>query len=415
MEIPGSGLLRVTSQQAVEEAAKRLERVVEETTDPGTLFQSQVSAFWGNLTGIGFSPRLIERVWVAARCIQLNAQQISRMPLRFFGTSEPAWVANPDPVWFPNGIGDAVFAAIDSMYRWGDAFLYITSRYQNGYPSAWTVLRAESITVGVENGRKTYRYGQIMLNPANVVQVSRDPRGDLEGTSAIAAYASQAYGLLAASDLGRVMMSEGGTPNAVIKSKRKVNAAQAAQIQDMWMERASLRRGAPAVLGPDLDFAQLSFSPNDLMLLDAQQMNARIIASAFGVPALFVNLPIEGGLNYQSPAMLGEHWWRFELRPMSANLSQAISAQMLPRGSYVEFDARDTLAPTFSELVAAWVSLVEAGITTNEELRAAILKLPPLEQQEALEALSTPPSAGATPASQPSAVVALRPTSSGSV
>ena len=62
------------------------------------------------------------------------------MPLRFFGTREPAWVANPDPVWFPNGIGDAVYMAIDQMYRWGDAYLYITARYADGYPSAWTVL-----------------------------------------------------------------------------------------------------------------------------------------------------------------------------------------------------------------------------------------------------------------------------------
>ena len=46
------------------------------------------------------------------------------------------------------------------------------------------------------------------------------------------------------------------------------------------------------------------------MLLDSQKFNSQVIASAFGVPALFVNLPVEGGLTYQSPGMLGEHWWR---------------------------------------------------------------------------------------------------------
>ena len=41
---------------------------------------------------------------------------------------------------------------------------------------------------------------------------------------------------------------------------------------------------------------------------------------------------------------LGEMWWRFELRPTSKRISDAFSAQMLPRGQYVWFDAADTFA-----------------------------------------------------------------------
>ena len=97
------------------------------------------------LTAFGYpwSPRLAERVWTANRCIQLVCQQIASMPLRYYGPpsgSEPAWVANPDPVWYPNGIGDAVFSMVHSQLGWGDCFLYVTDRYQTGYPSAWTVL-----------------------------------------------------------------------------------------------------------------------------------------------------------------------------------------------------------------------------------------------------------------------------------
>ena len=145
------------------------------------------------------------------------------------------------------------------------------------------------------------------------------------------------------------------------------------------------------------------------MLLDSQKFNSQVIASAFGVPALFVNLPVEGGLTYQSPGMLGEHWWRFELRPAATALSAALGAQMLPAGAYVEFDARDTLAPTFKELVDAWAAMATAGLVSAEELRAAVLRLP--ADSQSLEALSTPPSAGASPAQQPPSVVELRPTS----
>src|SRR4029077_3737592 len=62
---------------------------------------------------------LAERVWVASRCVQLNAQQIASMPLEFHGAAdEPAWVSSPDPTLFPNGVGDALHAIVALIYGW---------------------------------------------------------------------------------------------------------------------------------------------------------------------------------------------------------------------------------------------------------------------------------------------------------
>ena len=103
-------------------------------------------------------------------------------------------MANPDPAWYPNGISDAMYAIVWSMYGWGDAFLYITSRYTDGYPSAFTVLDPAPMNVSVVEGRRRYRSGQTNLNPANMVQISRNPTGAVRGTSAIASYAGYANG-----------------------------------------------------------------------------------------------------------------------------------------------------------------------------------------------------------------------------
>jgi len=394
------------------EPAAALERQTaseSETQTAQAAFQAQVSEFWGQMTGASFSPRLIERVWVANRCIELNAQQISAMPLRFHGGREPAWVANPDPAWFPNGISDAVYACIDSMYRWGDAFIVVTARYADGYPSAWTLAQADTADVEVRRGRRRYRFGDEWFDAADVVQVSRNPRGQVRGTSLIKSYASQAYGLLAASDLGRVMMRT-DVPQYALKSLQKIDEKQAGILQAEWVQKTADRRGAPPVLPPQVEIEKLSFSVQDLMLLDSQKFDAQVLASSASVPALFLNLPIEGGLNYQSPAMLGEHWWRFELRTMANLLSNALSAQMLPAGSGVMFDAREILAPTFNELVDAVTKLIQEGIVTVEEARV-LLRLPAEQAQEALQQLMTPPSAGASPSQQPPQVVELRPTS----
>jgi HK97 family phage portal protein len=376
-------------------------------------FQDQVETFWSELQGAGAyaSPYLIERVWVVNRCIQLNSNAVSTMPLRYYGGREPTWVSNPDPNWYPNGISEAIFSAIWSYYSWGDAYLYVTSRYADGYPSNWTVLDPAAMSVESVGGKRRYRIRQQEINADNVIQVSRDPRGNLTGTSVIKSYSSYAYGLLAASDLGRVMMAEGATPNAVLKSNRKLTAAQAEAIQLQWVSRTAVRRGAPAVLPPDIDFEQLSFSPSDLLLLDAQKFDAQVLASSCGIPAQILNLSLEGGLTYQTPIHALEQWWRTELKPTAHHIAAALSAQCLPRGQYVEFDEREFLAPGYKDFAEVVVSLVEKGILTIEEARATLLNIrPDAGTETVVDAFLTPGSAGASPALNPSSVVQLRPT-----
>jgi hypothetical protein len=250
-----------------------------------------------------------------------------------------------------------------------------------------------------------------------MVQISRNPRaGSTRGTSAIASYSAYSNGLLAASDLGRVMMGSGATPSAVLKSSRKLSKEQAEALQLQWVSATSARRGAPAVLPPEIDFEKLSFSPAELLLLDAQSFDATVLATAFGVPPQLVNMSVEGGgLNYQTPVLLLEQWWRTELVTTCERVAQALSSQMLPAGQYVRFDPYKFLAPSWKDLVDGWVAIVGAGLASAEEFRTVVLGLPPEQQADALAALSTPPSAGASPAQQQAAsVVALRPTGSSS-
>jgi HK97 family phage portal protein len=370
----------------------------------------QVSEFWSSLAGVGFSPRLISRVWVAKRCMQLNAQQIASMPLRFLGSQQPAWVTSPDPVWYPNGIGDAVFSAVWSMYGWGDAFLYVTNRYSDGYPLSWTVLDPTAMSVELRDGVRVFKLRGTALNQDDVVQISLNPTGGLRGTSALSAHGSFLWGSLSSADLARQVIGENPVPHSVLKSQRKLTEAQAQSLQAQWGASSALRRGLPAILPPDIDFQELAFSPKDLMLLDAQEFNARVIAMAFGVPAFMLNMPLAGGLTYQSPEMLVDQWWRLELRPIGKIVSNALSAQMLPRGSSVYFDSREVLAPSLADLHKVWKEALDAQAVTPDEYRRAVLGLEPLGTANAVDELLQPSAAGATPADQPSPdVITLRP------
>ena len=77
----------------------RLERTDETVHED--VWQTSISDFWSGLTGAsGFTATsLMDKVWVAERCKHMNSNAISTMPLRHYGSREPAWVSKPDPVW----------------------------------------------------------------------------------------------------------------------------------------------------------------------------------------------------------------------------------------------------------------------------------------------------------------------------
>ena len=320
------------------------------------LFDSQIPAWYFENLGMGSMPmpstpygsaRLAELVWVANRCQQMNAQQIASMPLEFHGPdgSEPAWMTDPDPELFPNGIGDAIHSIIDQVYGWGYALLYVTSFYSTGFPRTWTQVPSEACTPRIEGGQRVYPIsGGGFLDPNRVVQIDRNPGTRAHGTSALRAYGQLALGLLTAGEQA-MSVNSGGVPRYYLKSKRPINSAQAEAIQLKWAERVAQRGGMPPVLPPDIDAEQLSINPEDLALLENQEFSARAVATAYGMPSVLLNMALQGGLTYQNPGALCEMWWRFELRPTSTRMANAFSQQMLPRGQFVSVRAEDTFAP----------------------------------------------------------------------
>jgi len=310
------------------------------------LFNSIIPAWQADTYGTPWygDQRLAEKVWVTATCQDLNASQISAMPLKWngpTGTDEPAWVSSPDPGQFPNGIGDAMYAICDQIDGWGYSLQYVTDFYADGYPRRWTVIPSSSCTPRFdENGRREYKVGERTLDPARVVQIDRNPTTAAHGTSAIRAYAQVAYSLLAAGNQSQ-SVSTGGIPQSVLKSARKLTAEQAEALQLQWAAATTRRNGLPPVLPPELDFEVLSINPADLSLLETQEWNARVLATAYGVPSVILNMAMQGGLTYQNPTALMQMWWLTRLRTRAKRIVDAFTAQMLPRGQWVSVDASD--------------------------------------------------------------------------
>ena len=312
------------------------------------------------------------------------------MPLRYRHATdtlgyEPAWVHDPDPAWYPNGVGDAIFAAVWSLYSQGETFLWVTSRYENGYPRAWTVLDAVTMNVTEKRGARAYRSNGFDLDSRDVIQVQRNPHGALRGTSALRAWATSIESLYQAESYAADVYASTGVNRVALRSSRRIDSAQAKQIQADWVEAVGRRLGAPAILPPDLELLDgISVSPRDLLLLESREWDTRQIAAAFGVPAMLLNIALEGGLVYQNPQQLADLWFRTELLPASVKLARALS-RWLPRGHWVEFDSGQALRPDLKTMIEVATAAIAAEILTPTEARAWVFDLPPLPAGEAAE------------------------------
>jgi len=342
-----------------------------------------LAGLFGDLFGTG---GMSERIGTVDRCLQLNAQQIASMPLRYRHDAnaapfQPRWISDPDPAWYPGGIHFAIFAAVWSIYARGDAFLWVTSRYQTGFPATWTVLDALSMTVEEFRGERVYESNGVPLDAADVIQVSRNPTGALRGTSALAAYSSSVTSaFLAERYAGDVFQSTGASRVALRSTQRRLSEEQAQEIQDQWVAAVARRLGAPAILPPDLELLEaLTTSPKDLMLLESREWDAKQLAAAFGVPAVLLNIALSGGLVYQAPVQLFDLWWRSELAPCAIKIQEALSRWM-PRGHWCEFDPSAALRLDPEKLVGIYSKALADGAVTLDEYRAAVFDLPPLSE-----------------------------------
>ena len=114
---------------------------LERTDDDGTsedIWQSNISEFWAGLSGSsGFSATALHGQGVGGGALQAHERERhlhhAPSPLR---VSRASVGGEPRPGVVPERHrGRHVRRSSDSLYGWGDAFVYVTSRYADGYPS----------------------------------------------------------------------------------------------------------------------------------------------------------------------------------------------------------------------------------------------------------------------------------------
>lgn len=320
----------------------------------------------GEWSGFGYGRQMpggyMRRVSTVMTCVDLNTRQLSSFPAYAVRGRVPAdlpsWYASPEPELYPDWSA-FMKAAGASYYLAGEAILFATGRYADGYPARFIALDPGQLFrdpegtwyLGTNDNGQELRRADVCHIPYQMLPGAKYRRGvgpllwayrHMVSVAALDAYAEAIarYGVW-----------------AVLKHPEELSAQQAAELQGQWMGARYNSAGAPAVLSGGITFETLTMSPKDLALLDLKWFDLEMIAAAMGVPAVLVNLPQNNGLTYQSTLMLADWHWRATLRPAAQQFSGSMSQWLLPRGTSIEFNPDRYVQPPLEERARAYATL----------------------------------------------------------
>jgi len=284
---------------------------------------------------------------VAWMCMDRNSSQLASMPpyLVNAATSLQAdWLNNPQPEVY------ASWNEFMHQYSWdyqlGEAFILATSRYATGWPARFHVVAPWMVTIDVRDGVRTYEIAGEDVT-ADLLHVRYQSQvGFAHGVGPLEI---GRYRMIAAKMLqmyGTKLAAGGGVPSGVLNHPESLSAAQAQELQAQWVQARMSTIGEPAVLSGGLSWQQTQMNPADMALTSLLDREEGRIAQLLGVPNELVGIPTHTDpMTYKNVTMWFDLHWRVGLRPKAQYLMSALSNWALPRGTSIELNRDDYVAP----------------------------------------------------------------------
>ena len=286
-----------------------------------------------------------------SRSVNLFKSVIGTMPLRMYnerwldGRREKvyldprSWLRRPDP-----SVPYQFLMAwtLDDLVMYGRAFWYITARTADGYPASFTRLPAGSITtqdmagpVWFAHSKQVYFQGG-MLNPDDLVQFLSPAQGlvySSPGAIETALKIEAARNRNASSSIpSGVLRQVGGEP---------MTGQELADLAAAFNQARATNQ--TAALNEFVEYKETSMTPDKMLLIDSANYSALEAARIANVPPYLVGVST-GSYSYQSSQQARADLYIFGVKLYAEAIAETLSMDnVLPRGTYVEFDSTDYL------------------------------------------------------------------------
>jgi len=294
-------------------------------------------------------------------CMQLkmyneiwNGDEMEKVPL-----APRTWLRRIDPTLPNNHILAWTF---DDLFFFGRAFWYVTSRTADGFPASFTRLPAAMIQTLDQSGpvwfapskQIVFQGGE--LNPDDVIQFLSPIQG-------IVYMSEQAVATALKLEAARYRNSSSAIPAGVLRQTggEPLSAQELADLAAAF--NAARETNQTAALNEFVQYTETLTSPDKMLLIDSAEFQAMEMARLCNIPPYLAGISV-GSYSYQSSAESRMDLWTFGVRAYAGCIAGTLSQNnVLPNGTYVEFDVEDYLTGEYS-----MINQPNAPIPTTESV-----------------------------------------------
>jgi phage portal protein BeeE len=289
------------------------------------------------------------------RARDLMASVIGSMPLKMYNEmwngdemekvyiAPRSWLRRPDP----NVSYQFLMAwLLDDLMMFGRAFLWISSRTADGYPASFQRLPSGSINTLDQPGpvwfapSKEVYFAGGLLDPNDLVQILSPAQGLIYS-------APNAIQTALKLEAARNRNASSSIPAGVLKQTGG-EPLSAQELSDLAAAfNAARATNQTAALNEYLSYTETNATPDKMLLIEAANYQALECARLANVPPYLVGVST-GSYSYQSSQQARADLYLFGVKLYADAIAGALSMDnVLPRGTYVEFDADEYLEENF--------------------------------------------------------------------
>jgi len=268
-----------------------------------------------------------------------NGNEMEKIPM-----APRTWLRRIDPS-VPNSF--LLSWLFDDLFFFGRSFLYTTSRTADGYPASFTRLPAAMVQTLDQSGpvwfapSKEIIFQGGSLDPNDVVQFLSPIQGIVYMSEKAIATALQL-------EAARFRNSSSAIPAGILRQTggEPLSAQELADLAAAF--NAARATNQTAALNEFVTYTETLTSPDKMLLIESAEFQAMEMARLCNIPPYLAGVSV-GSYSYQSSAEARMDLWTFGVRAYADCIAGTLSQNnVLPNGTYVEFDVEDYLKGEYS-------------------------------------------------------------------
>jgi HK97 family phage portal protein len=254
----------------------------------------------------------------------------------------------------------------------GNAYFILGNRDRFGFPQSAILLSPDAVAVVIDKtGNISYRVNGTVYDSSEILHIRGGvvTPGSISGAGPLQLQRRSLALSLAGDEAASESHVSGSIPSGVINSPQEMSQEEATILKQSFMKAHGGRQKSPAVLTGGLTYQALSWSPDDLQLLESRRYSAEQICTIFGVPPHMIGVSTDGNSKTYSNVQQDNRFFvDYTLRGYMSRIEQSFSS-LIPRGQVALFDFDDFLRADRLQRYEAHRIALDAGWLTVDEIR----------------------------------------------